>query len=103
MPRSRGKNLVNFNSSNISYDFTTGTTKAYGNNLANLFDGKFGILNGDVNQDGNIDLTDRLGIESSTKLFNTGYINEDLTGDWIIESSDFSQVENNLGKISLHP
>ena len=60
MPRSRGKNLVNFNSSNVCYDFTTASTKAYGNNLASLFDGKFGILNGDVNQDGTINLTDLL-------------------------------------------
>ena len=36
-------------------------------------------------------------------FFNTGYLNEDLTGDWIIESSDFSLFENNLGRISLHP
>ena len=26
-----------------------------------------------------------------------------ITGDWLIESSDFSLIENNLGKIALKP
>ncbi len=94
---------VYIDTSVIYYDFTTAATKAYGNNLAELPDGNFAIFSGDVDQDGNINLSDRSDIENSIMLFNTGYVNEDLTGDWMIESSDFSLFENNLGRISLHP
>ncbi len=96
-------NPVLFNSSNVYYDFTTAATKAYGNNLADLRDGNYAIFSGDVNQNDTINLIDRSAIENSIMLFNTGYVNEDLTGDWMIESSDFSLFENNLGRISLHP
>jgi hypothetical protein len=96
-------NLVHFNASEILYDFTTNQNKAYGNNLATLIGGNFAIISGDVNQDGYIDSIDRTNIENSIRLFNTGYVPEDLTGDWMIESADYSLLENNFGKISLHP
>jgi len=97
------KSPVVFNSTIIYYDFTTDLTKAYGNNLAHLPDENYGIFSGDVNQDGIVNSNDYIDIENTTKLFVIGYVNEDLMGDWMIESSDFSLIENNRGKISLHP
>ena len=94
---------VLFNSSLVNYDFSNMQNEAYGNNLTDFGDGNFGIYSGDINQNGTIDLTDFYTLKNSTVLFNTGYIREDLTGDWMIESSDFSLIENNLGKIILRP
>ena len=92
--------LINYN---LTYDYTTMDSKAYGNNLKNLGDGNFAIYSGDVDQNGIISTSDFILIENGTQLFYTGYLNEDLPGDAIIESSDFSLVENNLGRIISRP
>lgn len=94
---------VTVNSALIDYQFSNLSSKAFGNNMAYLFDGNFAILSGDINQDGIIDSIDYSEIKNSILLHNSGYAKEDLTGDWLIESSDFSLFENNLGKVTLHP
>jgi hypothetical protein len=68
-----------------------------------LPDENYAIFSGDVNQDGIVNSLDYTDIEYATMLLGTGYVNVNLTGDWIIESSDFSIIENTRGKISLHP
>lgn len=83
------------NVSPITYDFSTGAATAYGSNLSDLKDGRYGIWSGDVNQDGLIESTDYSGIENAVTTFLYGYVPEDLTGDNIVEASDYSLVENN--------
>lgn len=90
-------------SSNTSYDFTTSASQAFGNNLKNLGDGNFALYSGDVTHDGIINIFDFDEIKTSSQLFRTGYIKDDLTGDFLIESSDFSLIENNIGKVLLWP
>ena len=46
-----------FTANDLTYDFTIGSDKAYGNNLK-LFGGKWCIYGGDVNQDGFVETGD---------------------------------------------
>jgi len=78
------------------YDFSSTASAAYGNNLADMGDGRYAIWSGDVDQNGSIDSLDNSQMEISIPLFITGYVTEDLSGDGIVESSDFSLLENNI-------
>ncbi len=94
---------VLFNSTVINYDFSNAQNKAFGNNLAALGDGSYALFSGDVNQNGIIDYDDYDYVKDASSYFYTGYIVDDLTGDWIVESADFSVVENNIGRIIMRP
>lgn len=85
--------------SSVSYDFTTSPAKAYGNNLATLNTSHFGIYSGDVNQDGMIESTDYLSVETDVLAILFGYYASDLTGDGVVESEDYRLIENNILKI----
>lgn len=87
-------NPLGLSSSTVTYDFTTSASQAFGNNLINS-GGVFAMRSGDIDQNGIINLNDINGIITSTLLFNTGYMSEDLTGDRIVESTDLSIVECN--------
>jgi len=86
---------LNFNSTSMSYDFTNSQTSAFGSNLKNLGGGIFGMYSGDIDQDGDIDVTDLAMLENNTQLFVSGYLVQDLTGDLLIESADYSLLEFN--------
>ena len=103
---------VNFNSSSVSYDFTTAANKAYGNNQSSLSNGKFGIWSGDITngitsgiKDGIINFNDFIQLESQTSGFIIGYNVNDLTGDGIVDAEDYSLIENTaaLGVTRLSP
>jgi hypothetical protein len=91
------------NSSGFTYQFSDSPGKIFGSNEKNMNDGNFAIYSGDVNQDGIINLTDLNTITTQSALFATGYLPADLTGDNIVESADYSIVENNLLKSTLRP
>lgn len=95
---------------NMTYDFTTSPTMAYGNNLSNLGDGKYAIFSGDISdallglsgpQDGIIESQDYSDMENAVTQVLMGYIKEDITGDGIVESLDFSIMENNVQYVIL--
>jgi hypothetical protein len=86
---------VSFTTPVVTYDFTTSASAAYGNNLVNV-SGIYTLRSGDVNKDAIIDLNDISNITQSVESFSTGYIPEDLNGDSMVESADFSLVENNF-------
>lgn len=89
---------------NNSYNFTASASNTFGNNIKNLGDGNFALFSGDVNQDGQINIADLNEIKNATQLNITGYLINDLTGDYLIESSDFSLIENNIiPVIETHP
>ncbi|MDQ3021726.1 MAG: hypothetical protein M3R36_14315 [Bacteroidota bacterium] len=83
-----------FTSGNLSYDFTTSSSKAYGNNQI-LTGTKYCIYNGDVNQDGAIDLSDLGLIDNDVYNFNTGYLTSDVNGDGVADISDLEISDNN--------
>jgi hypothetical protein len=82
-------------STNTTYDFTIAASKAFGNNVRDLGDGNFALYSGDVNRDGIINDVDFNEILNAAQFFQFGYLVYDLTGDNIIESADFSLIENN--------
>jgi hypothetical protein len=81
-------------SQSTAYDFTTAASKAYGNNQRSL-NGSFYFYSGDVNLDGEINLTDYGVVQNKCMLFTTGINASDLNGDKLVESIDLSILENN--------
>ena len=89
------KNTQSFNANgDLSYNFTTDSAKAYGNNLLkeNL---KWTVYNGDVVKNGIVELSDVLAVYNDASDFVTGYVNTDLNGDDLIDLVDILLVYNN--------
>jgi len=86
-----------FNSMVLNFSFKTSASQAFGSNMisVNDFPVRYAVYSGDVNQDGNIDLTDIVLIQNSASVFNTGYVNSDLNGDLITDLSDILIALNN--------
>jgi len=96
-----------FNSSILNYNFTDSTSKAYGSNQIQIDAAplRFGIYNGDVNQDGIIDGSDISDVENDALISTFGYVPTDITGDDAVDASDVSLVENNsvLSIVAITP
>lgn len=80
-----------FSNNAMSYDFTTASTKAFGNNLKQ-YGSKWCIYGGDVNQDGIIDNLDLSSVYNANKNGVTGYTTTDITGDLYTEIDDLTKV-----------
>jgi len=77
----------------FEYDFTTDSSKAYGNNMIKI-NGVWTLYSGDVNQDGIIDLTDLVLIYNNAAIFGNGIT--DLNCDGYTDLSDVLIVYNNI-------
>jgi hypothetical protein len=99
------KNPVTLMGSTVLYDFTTSISKAYGNNMTLLSNGKAAIYNGDINQDENIDLLDFSIVETDINNFQSGYFATDINGDGNVDLLDIAPVEDNINQFvfSNHP
>ncbi|MBK8553930.1 MAG: hypothetical protein IPL53_23960 [Ignavibacteria bacterium] len=98
------KTAQTFTGNSMSYDFTTANTQAFGNNMIQVDTSpvRYGIYSGDVNHDGNIDLTDVTLVFNSASSFFSGYLNTDLTGDNNVDLTDLTMTFNNsAGFVSL--
>ncbi|HMS33369.1 MAG TPA: hypothetical protein PKC91_04710 [Ignavibacteria bacterium] len=85
-----------FKNGYLDFDFLS-YSQAFGENLK-LIDSNpnsYGILTGDINQDGTVDVTDITLVYNSSKNFLPGYILEDLNGDNIADITDLMLVYNN--------
>jgi len=93
-----------FTSNSLTYDFTTGANKAFGNNLK-LIGTKWCIFGGDVNQDGFVNGTDQGLVYTSNVNGSQGYITTDLNGDMFTEIEDLNIVFRNnvLGVERISP
>ncbi|MEO8664230.1 MAG: LamG-like jellyroll fold domain-containing protein [Ignavibacteria bacterium] len=80
--------------STITYNFSTASSKAYGNNQI-LKSGKYCIYSGDVNKDAAVNLTDLLAIFNDNINFAVGYIKTDVNGDNFINLDDILLTANN--------
>ncbi len=78
----------------LNYNFTTNVTQAFGNNMV-IINTKSCFYSGDVNQDGNIDLTDITLVYNDANNFVTGYIRTDVNGDKVVDLTDLTLVYNN--------
>ncbi len=88
------KTSKSFVSNHLSYDFTTDSAKAFGNNLI-LSGSKWVIYEGDVNRDGIVDLSDINLVYNDAINFASGYIGTDLNGDNFTDESDLLLAYNN--------
>lgn len=87
---------MSFTESQMSYDFTVSDSAAYGNNQI-LKGSRYCVYSGDVNNDGAIDADDAGMIGNSAYQYYTGYYNEDLNGDLVIDATDNVIADNNVG------
>ncbi len=86
-----------------SYDFTSSSSQAYGNNLK-LKAGNYCIISGDVNQDGIIDGSDLLMIDNDLFNYVTGrFVITDLNGDEYVDAGDMLIADNNAGRENAFP
>ncbi len=98
-------NPVTIGSTAITYDFTTASNKAYGNNMF-LIDSTWKLFTGDMNQDGYIDSNDFVQYDTDANLGIVGeYIVTDLNGDGFVDGNDFPifDLNNQNGIYSIHP
>jgi hypothetical protein len=93
-----------FSANTLTYDFTTSSNKAYGNNLK-LIGSKWCIYGGDVNQDGFVEAADVSQVFTGNVNGTTGYISTDLNGDLFTEIEDLNIVFRNnvLGVEKIKP
>ena len=85
---------LSFAGSVISHDFTTGVTKAFGDNLK-LISGTAVIFTGDVNQDGTVDTGDMIPVDNDSFNYATGYLASDVNGDGSVDTADMIFIDNN--------
>jgi len=99
------KNAISFDTDIINYNFTTNINKAFGNNQKQLSPGKVGMMVGDVNQDGVVDLSDLVDMDSDLTFGTVAYIVYDLNGDGVVDLSDLVSIDENLanGVIVITP
>jgi hypothetical protein len=79
----------------VNYDFSDMAARAYGSNLKLLEPGIYGVFAGDVNNDGVVNLTDLMLINTDAATFARGYMNPDVNGDGIVDALDFILTDNN--------
>lgn len=83
-----------FLSNTLSYDFTSSSSQAYGNNMK-MKGTRWTIYSGDVNMNGVIDGTDLGIVDNDSYNFKSGYIQSDLNGDNLTDAADLSIADNN--------
>lgn len=90
-------NALSISMGSNSYNFSTGSSQAFGNNLKEVvvLPAKFAIFGGDINQDGIVDAGDLSEAENDALNSVSGYVPADLTGDDFVDADDISLVENN--------
>jgi chitinase len=94
---------VIFSNSSASYNFSSASSMAYGNNmkLADSFPLRYAIYSGDANQDGIVDAADIQLCDNDVMTSSAGYIRTDFNGDFFADAQDLSIVDNNaLNSIS---
>jgi hypothetical protein len=78
----------------LNYDFTSSANKAYGNNLT-LVEKRYSLFSGDVDQNGQINLSDIILVFNDQTNFAGGYLTTDVNGDYILNLSDILITHNN--------
>ena len=85
------------NTTSFTYNFTSAANKAYGNNMVELATGVWGFYSGDLPiKNAIVNIGDMGAIESAFSGVLSGYNAFDLNGDGLLESSDYSLLENNV-------
>lgn len=93
-------------SSNVSYDFTTAASKAFGDNQRQVDATAYGFFMGDLNGDEYIDAFDFPAFDMDNLNAVGGvYASTDMNGDGYVDAFDFPDYDlNNInGVASFHP
>lgn len=85
---------ITFTLNHATYNFTTSASTAYGDNLK-LKGSRYCIYSGDVNQEGDIDVTDLILVFNDAGNFVTGYVVTDVNGDNFVDVMDMLIAYNN--------
>ena len=87
-----------------SYDFTTALTQAYGSGIGykQIETGVYGMVAGDINNDGNVFVTDYNIWAVDFGLTHT-YSNSDLTQDGNVFVTDYNEWAVNFGITTTNP
>ncbi len=83
-----------FTSNSLTYNFTASAFQAFGNNQV-LKGTKYCIYSGDVNQNGNVSLSDIILTSNNSVNFVNGYVSTDLNGDNNTNLNDILIAFNN--------
>jgi len=96
---------VSFSGNNVTYNFTTSASKAYGDNLKEVANGVYAIMVGDVNQDEVVDLVDLVEMDFDLTVGTVDYIVYDLNGDGVVDIIDLIVIDENLinGVAAIYP
>lgn len=78
----------------FTYNFTSAITQAYNSNIK-LVGSKYCNYSGDLNQDGIIDGSDVSSSDNAAFSGFSGYVVQDVTGDYYVDASDVAVVDNN--------
>ncbi len=88
---------ISFTGNAIQYVFSDGMDKAYGTNAqTQLETGIYGLLLGDLNQDGTVDLNDYSLFEPDLTNGSTGYLISDFDGNGYVDLIDFGIFSDRL-------
>ncbi|NVO20031.1 MAG: hypothetical protein HXX13_10045 [Bacteroidetes bacterium] len=82
----------------VSYDFSSSSAQAFGNNLK-LMGTIYAIYAGDANLDGVVDGSDMAAIDNASTSILIGYQTEDVNGDGVVDGSDMAIIDNNATSI----
>jgi hypothetical protein len=86
----------------VDYDFTDSQNKAYGgNSMADLGDGKFGMIAGDGNADGVVNVLDYSSVANN--ILSRGYAQGDMDMNGVMNVLDYSFISRNILKKSNLP
>jgi hypothetical protein len=84
----------------LSYDFSSSSSQAYGDNMIEVETGIWAFYSGDLNQDLTIDSSDSDSLLNDVSNSNFGVLATDLNGDGSVDPSDtdifFPNLENSV-------
>jgi hypothetical protein len=88
------KTPQSFVSNFLSYDFTTDSAKAFGNNQKRAGT-KWLIFTGDADNNKTVDATDLSLTDNDASNYVSGYLSTDFDGNGFIDATDFAICDNN--------
>jgi len=82
--------------STLLVDFTIGSDQAFGDNEVEIEPGIWALYQGDINQDGSIDVFDYLVMDPDIQNGTFGYVSTDLNGDGSVDIFDYLVFEQHI-------
>ncbi|MCF8293992.1 MAG: DUF1566 domain-containing protein, partial [Chitinophagaceae bacterium] len=98
-------NPIAFDSTTVVYDFSSSSSKAYGDNMLEVEPGVWAMYSADLNQDQNVDLLDMPILEADIAEYMFGYAATDLNGDGNTDLLDVIYMDYGIANylFSMYP